>query len=86
MISEGDLAEHMERQRALVTTKAYYVGHERYSFQGAVPAEVIGVRVLDVKGTARACFHLLYPDGRTDYASIDDKCYRLVSMERGEVA
>jgi hypothetical protein len=50
-----------------------YVGDERYSFQGDTPAEVLRVVWYDMAPDARRlCVHLRYPDGREDYAPLEE--------------
>ena len=51
---------------------AIYKGHPRYGFRGGAPAEIIGVRMLDLKYGTRACFMVLYPDGYVDYCPVED--------------
>lgn len=49
-----------------------YVGDPRYSFQGDTPAEAIRVVWYKVGSEYSLCLHLRYPDGREDFAPLQE--------------
>lgn len=74
-VTAAERDAHNAESAAIPASKAYFVGTHRYHFQAGVPAEILGVKVLmapDDK-TPRPCFHLRFPDGREDYAVMQDE-------------
>ena len=51
--------------------KAFLVGTHRYSFQAGKPAEILGVEFVTPQGlNARACYRVLFEDGREDFVPL----------------
>jgi hypothetical protein len=52
---------------------AHYEGHSHYSFHGAEPAEILGVRfVKPTNDDWRLCFYLRYSNGDEDFSPVDE--------------
>lgn len=59
---------HNRMHRGTQTAKAFLVETNWDAFQRGIPAEILGVTmVMDGEEAPRACFHVIYPDGREDY-------------------
>ncbi len=74
-ISPVERDAHNAEHNAIPTQKAYFVGAHPYHFQAGVPAEILGVKVIVAPDgiTPRPCYHLRFPDGREDYAVMQDQ-------------
>ncbi len=74
-LTEAERDEHNAEHAAVPAQRAYFVGIHPYHFQSGTPAEILGVKMVrdSDKTTYHPAYHLRFPDGREDYAPIQDR-------------
>lgn len=64
----------------MIIIPAYYTGTHHYSFRTGQRALIVGVFMVQPSETEppRACFKVVYPDGRNDFCPVEDyKHYKI---------
>ena len=66
----------------MIRDKAYLVAIHRYSHKSGVPAEIVGVEMIqqDKDSSQRLCYHVVWSDTVEDWISIENENYKIISF------